>query len=316
MRLRLCLNSLLHFLVDGVCACCLFQLLADITTVNTVAVVLTYDILAFMTQPLTGWLVDAMKQRQRMLIAAVAFLITATVTALIVGRWPFIIATLLGIGNSLFHVWGGRATTVSTRNDIRAHGVFVSTGALGLTSGIMFHSWWLLTVYAVLLCATAVLALRYDQNEEVEECIDPSTPLFKLESLTHQEILRPIAVAGIMLFVLFRAWIGERFTMDVDRTLPLVAAITCLVWIGKASGGWIALRLGLVTTICIVIAGIGVCWILHSSSTAAMLAGLFLLNTTMPVTLYLANVFLPRRPGLAFGLLAAVLVPGYLLAQL
>ena len=45
-----------------------------------------------------------------------------------------------------------------------------------------------------------------------------------------------------------------------------------------------------------------------------LLAGIFLMNTTMPVTLYLANDVLPGREGLAFGLLAAALIPGYLLA--
>lgn len=39
------------------------------------------------------------------------------------------------------------------------------------------------------------------------------------------------------------------------------------------------------------------------------------MNTTMPVTLYLANDVLPGREGLAFGLLAAALIPGYLLAD-
>lgn len=35
----------------------------------------------------------------------------------------------------------------------------------------------------------------------------------------------------------------------------------------------------------------------------------------MPVTLWLANLLLPRREGLAFGLLAAALMPGYLLTD-
>jgi hypothetical protein len=47
---------------------------------------------------------------------------------------------------------------------------------------------------------------------------------------------------------------------------------------------------------------------------AVLLTGIFLMNCTMPVTLYLANLLLPGREGLAFGLLAAALIPGYLLA--
>ena len=39
-----------------------------------------------------------------------------------------------------------------------------------------------------------------------------------------------------------------------------------------------------------------------------------MVNCTMPITLYLANVVLAGREGLAFGILAAALIPGYLLA--
>ena len=42
--------------------------------------------------------------------------------------------------------------------------------------------------------------------------------------------------------------------------------------------------------------------------------GIFAINCTMAVTLWLANVVLKGREGLAFGLLAAALIPGWLLA--
>ena len=45
-----------------------------------------------------------------------------------------------------------------------------------------------------------------------------------------------------------------------------------------------------------------------------LLLGVFLMNCTMPVTLYLANEVLKQREGLAFGLLAAALIPGWWLA--
>ena len=47
---------------------------------------------------------------------------------------------------------------------------------------------------------------------------------------------------------------------------------------------------------------------------AKILLGVFLMNCTMPVTLYLANEVLKQREGLAFGLLAAALIPGWWLA--
>ena len=43
--------------------------------------------------------------------------------------------------------------------------------------------------------------------------------------------------------------------------------------------------------------------------------GVLAINFTMPITLCLANRLLPLHEGLSFGLLAAVLIPGYLLAK-
>jgi energy-converting hydrogenase Eha subunit E len=58
------------------------------------------------------------------------------------------------------------------------------------------------------------------------------------------------------------------------------------------------------------------CLMFRSQDMVLALMGLFAVNCTMPVTLYLANVVLPKREGLAFGLLAAALIPGYLLAYI
>ena len=52
----------------------------------------------------------------------------------------------------------------------------------------------------------------------------------------------------------------------------------------------------------------------YQTITNAELTGLFLINCTMPITLYWANALLKGYEGLAFGLLAAALIPGYLLA--
>ena len=46
---------------------------------------------------------------------------------------------------------------------------------------------------------------------------------------------------------------------------------------------------------------------------SVLVLGLFTINLTMPITLHLANRVLPGKEGLAFGILAAALMPGYLL---
>ena len=84
--------------------------------------------------------------------------------------------------------------------------------------------------------------------------------------------------------------------------------------LGKMAGGWMARRLGVVRTLAFVLLGVSLCLYFGREVEPLRLAGIFLMNTTMPVTLYLANSVLPGREGLAFGLLAAALIPGYLLA--
>jgi hypothetical protein len=85
--------------------------------------------------------------------------------------------------------------------------------------------------------------------------------------------------------------------------------------LGKMAGGWLVCRLGILRPMAAVVAGVALSLLFRGDSVALLLAGIFLMNTTMPVTLYLANDVLPGREGLAFGLLAAALIPGYLLAD-
>lgn len=312
------INALLHFLVDGICACCLFQMLADHDVADTVAVILTYDILAFMTQPLTGWVADFLNGTRKMLLVAVALLVAAVAVADIAATGEltlFCVAVLLGMGNSLFHVWGGKSVAVSTGNDIRALGVFVATGAVGLTTGILFHSWPLLLTYVVMICGVSARGSIY--LPEAEKCVEAeqvTTSPRHSEWGSWGEVF--IFLLLLMSVVMFRSFLGEAFGLGIEKDTTLILIISATVLAGKMSGGWIARRFGIVRSMAVVVVGIAVCAFLRESSIIAFLFGLFLINTTMPVTLYLANVLLPKREGLAFGLLAAVLVPGYLLAQL
>ena len=86
--------------------------------------------------------------------------------------------------------------------------------------------------------------------------------------------------------------------------------------LGKMTGGWIARAMGIVSTLVVLLLAVLVCFLLGSSHLPVLLAGLFFINCTMPITLYLANVVLKGREGLAFGLLAAALMPGFLLSLL
>lgn len=83
--------------------------------------------------------------------------------------------------------------------------------------------------------------------------------------------------------------------------------------LGKVAGGWIAKGFGLLKTVVVILLVIFVCYVLRDTYWLFLLLGLFAINCTMPVTLYLANVALKGKEGFAFGLLAAALMMGHLI---
>ena len=122
------------------------------------------------------------------------------------------------------------------------------------------------------------------------------------------------AVVLLMLFVAYRSFTGEVFSRGITKSQTLILVIGAVSMLGKMAGGWIAHRVGILLSMAVVLAGVGLCLLFRGDSVAVLLMGIFLMNCTMPVTLFLANDVLPGREGLAFGLLAAALIPGYLLA--
>jgi len=307
------LCSVLHLLVDGLCVCCLYLIASSFSASHLVGIFLTYNILAFLTQPLTGLWADRMERRHWMLLASVILLTMAVLATSIVinlglsTMGMMVVVILLGMGNSLFHVWGGKQVAVTTGNDMRALGAFVSTGAFGLALGFVFFSWPLLYVALLSICVLSTAYVHLDLKAGIS-------------TVNNQEMERRfskmfiwVSLLVLMLVVMLRSLVGETFTGEISKTSGLVLLIGFLSMLGKMAGGWIAHHLGIVRTLTLVIVLVIICLVFRSQEMVMPLVGLFAVNCTMPVTLYLANVVLPKQEGLAFGLLAAALIPGYLL---
>ena len=310
------IGSGLHFLVDGLCLCCLYLISFPFDSPRMLGAFVTYNVLAFLSQPLTGLWADCMRQKHWMLPAAVLSLALAVLVASI---WSspatYFVSVLLGVGNSLFHVWGGKQIVLKVGNDMRALGLFVSTGAFGLSVAMVFFSWTLLYVFLLSVCLLAAAYLRADLSVAdvgtvVAEEVEPKdAPRFS-------HIVVCLLLLLIMAFVMFRSFLGESFTSPLVKDNVVVLLIGLTAMLGKMAGGWIARRLGVVWALVLVLAVAFGCLLMHSSERGVLLTGLFTINCTMPVTLYLANLLLKGREGLAFGLLAAALIPGYLLSTL
>ena len=315
--------SLMHFLVDGLCVCCLYLLASRIDWHYIVGVFITYNVLAFLTQPLTGWYVDKVESKHWVLLVSILFLTMAVTVPWLMFLWPsfgssamgpFLMATLLGIGNSLFHVWGGKQTVLKTDNDIRAVGTFVSTGAFGLSVGIVFHSWFLLYTFLLAICLLAVMYVRGDSIPDSFSDSLSGNGTSDGKGSSYAPVAVWIAMAALMAFVMFRSFLGETFSGGHGKEGVVVLAVGAISMLGKMMGGWLSKWWGIVAAMVFILAVVLLCSMLRDLHEAFSFVGLFIINCTMPITLYLANVVMRGKEGLAFGLLAAALMPGYLLS--
>ena len=311
-------SAVMHFLMDGMCICCLY-LLAEAYCDSwgaygdrmSLGAILTYNVLAFMSQPLTGLMADRMAHRHWLLFASALLMTMAVGAAMLplMAEWALVtVAVLLGAGNSLFHVWGGKQTVVKMGNDMRALGVFVSTGALGLAVGAVFCSWALVAGMLLAFVALGIAYVRWDG----------ASPHVQVSAGLRVAAMTPVTIGALvvmlMLCVGYRSFAGEVLSSGITKTQGLILVIGLVAMLGKMAGGWIARWMGILKSVMVILAGVALCFLLRSELLWVLLSGIFLMNCTMPITLYLANLLLPRREGLAFGLLAAALIPGYLLA--
>ncbi len=240
-----------------------------------------------------------------------------------------IIALPLGVGNSLFHVWGGKTVAVATNNDPRALGLFVSTGAFGLAVGMVLHTWWVLYLFLGLIAIISSRPTPYPSlvgrgenthsagNTGVQRnCTPPYKGGAGGESAGGWSTVFPWAILLLLMgFVLFRSFLGETLTTGLSKSNAMVLLIGGVAMLGKALGGWAAHGFGLFTTFVLAIAGAVACSLLKGAVPWLWLPGLLCINGTMAATLCWANGLMPGREGLAFGLLAAALMPGYMLAM-
>lgn len=321
MKRQIAICSMMHFLVDGLCICCLYLLVAPDAIGGWVGLFMGYNVLAFVTQPLTGWMADRARHPHWMLLTAMALLTLAVMTAVGMGlarqtpTWGmWTVAALLGLGNSFFHVWGGKQTAVVTDNDVSALGMFVSTGAFGLAVGGVFCSWTLLGVFLAAICllAIAYLQLETATQDDGKRPVDVFSTVNPEDHFPLPRHMVWIGIGAVMAFVAGRSLISGLFAADIGKSTSLILATGLVAMLGKMAGGWIAKGAGMLKTFFALVAAVSACLLFAEGNQTLAFMGLFLINCTMPITLWIANEMMNGKEGLAFGLLAAPLVVVFL----
>ncbi|MDE6661153.1 MAG: hypothetical protein K2J93_04980 [Anaeroplasmataceae bacterium] len=300
---RTILYTILHFAVDGICACIIFSNLYNDDYSICLSVFLIYNFLAFLSQPFVGLLIDRYFSPKLFLLISVLMLSLGYLFS-----FQFIVSSIfLGIGNSFFHVCGGKDITVKSRNDILSLGVFVSTGAIGLTLGQRCYSVALeMIFFSILFLGSGVLILS---KEEYLSIKDEAFPKLKISKAV-------LFFSIILLVVLIRSFIGKIIPLEFDVSLGVFIGIAIATALGKALGGVAAKYLGAKKTILASMSISIVCLCLGNTNPYTLCLGVMMFNFSMPITLYYANLISKEKQGFAFGALAAALIPGYLLGLL
>lgn len=307
--------SATHLLVDCLCVCSLYMLAAAKSHSDILSAIILYNIIAFGTQPFTGIIADKVAKKKHLLYISVVLLSIAVIITDFYPQHaaaPLTAAILLGAGNSLFHVWGGKETASKSNNDIVSIGIFVAPGAMGLSIGYLFHSQQLLyaSIAAIMLLSAAYTYIN-------KGCNNTDKQTAKKEQPTDYSLYFTIAtMATISAIVVLRSFAGEKFSFVMTKGNDIILLIGIISTAGKMAGGAIARYIGLKSTIALLLIATAACYLLRHTSTPTAFTGIFIINCTMPITLYLANKVMKGRDGLAFGILAAALMPGYIIAAL
>ena len=296
MGIALFLNSAGHFLTDAVCAAALFGGAAQPGADMALSLAL-YNTLAFSTQCAVGLFTDMLAKQEK--LAAAALVVCALALLLPLHWWAKV--TLIGIGNSVFHVAAGTVTLKSSGGRAAPLGVFVAPGAIGLTLGTLWPSAGTYFAAAALLLSAALwLGVR---EEPLGRRVEPrGTPWG--------------AVCALVLAVAVRAVGGSAVAFPWKIGAALSLTMTAVVFAGKTAGGFLCDKLGAGKTAYLTVSAAALLIAFCSNWMLPALAGQFLLNLTMPVTLWLLYRAMPDSPGLSFGLAASALWPGTLLGQL
>lgn len=298
---NLSVYSLVHALVDAACAATLFGMAAlrGDDPQGLFQFILVYDVIAFSAQPVFGLLVDKYKAPAQ--AAALGVLLVAV--GVLLAPFPFLAAVVAGIGNAIFHVGGGVAILNLAPGKAAFPGVYVAPGALGLTLGIMlgksgnFNAWPFLLA---LLAAAALILMLPRVDFLAPRALPVHLPWFE-------------TVILLLLFsVAIRSLVGQSLILPWKTDTTLLIVLTLAIVLGKALGGVLADRFGWTL---IAVGGLALSAPLLAffpSVPAVAIAGTFLFNLSMPVTLVCLAGMLPGRAGFAFGLTTLALIFGAL----
>ena len=265
--------GLVHLLVDA----------ATISTIDTSYIahelppywafyyVVAYDLLAFASQPLLGFLVDRTRFFRGAILAGLGAVLAGV---LLKSVEPLSTLVLAGVGNALFHLGAGAFALHVEPGRATPPGIFVGPGAIGVVLAKFLVKSDLVYLWPFVLALAAAFVVSWIYRY-------PEIP--RTEYLDHPGYVQYLAIAFGFGFAGFA---------------------------GKALGGVLSDRLGWIKVGVATLLISAPLIAFGGSNYVLVTIGVFLVQMTMPVTLVALFALLPGRPAFAFGLSCLAYIAG------
>ncbi len=299
--------ALAHFLIDFCSAALVFGSLH--VSDDWKLILLLYNFCAFALQMPIGLIADRFRQSSLFVMLSCVPLIAACILGGVLGaRAALVTAILAGIGNGLFHIGGGIEVLNVSRDSVGPLGVFVAPGALGVFLGTLTGKQFGLSIPVVLLLFAALAAVLIMPRLVSKTPVSLTRTEFSLAALKHIPALTCLGV--LFLVVCLRSYMGMALPFPWKGEGAYQVVLVCALALGKAAGGILADRLGLVR-VSVGSLLLAAALLLFPASPFAGIAAVFLINTTMPVTLWALSRIFPGAKGFSFGVLTFALFLGF-----
>ena len=298
--------SISHFIVDFVCAIFVLGRLPYFaaSTDEFAAAVVIYNFFAFAFQVPLGYLLDELKVYKY--VSIIGFCLIGLCYYININN-VFILATIVGIGNALFHLEGGVNIYSISGKKAFLNGLFVSPGALGIFLGTMFHSELIVTKLPVVLIAVAIFLLVLVQGQGIGDALKEK----KKNSLGSFDKFCIVSLIGLSIIV--RSIGGSAIVYSWKTGFVLGIIYTLSIVIGKAFGGLLGDKFGLLKVALISLFCSAICLILGYNIHFFAYIGILLFNIPMAITLTILENTLSKKIACAVGLNTMFLFIGYVI---
>jgi MFS transporter, FSR family, fosmidomycin resistance protein len=268
--------------------------------------ILTYQFLAFGTQPIVGLIID---RHRRARMGVIISLFATAVGLLVRSISPSLTILLAGFGSAAFHVSAGSIVAVTAKKSIVPFGWFTAPGVIGLALGGTLalntptDNYLLVALVAISLVLNLILPPQSSlepQPNRSELSSELAIPLAGKEGIGLL-LLGAIAVRSLV-------WNLVDAVHQSDRQTLLYLALAAGA--GKIAGGILADRIGWRQWGTLALLGAAICLNYGTQRQELLLLGVALLQSVTPIALAITISLCPGLPatgsGLALGLAIAI----------